>query len=186
MKSTTVALLAMLCLSPSIARAEAAPERDKAALKKKAARLSLVEQIRKLLPRGWTLETKGLPAGVAGLALGPPTERGRAVVMVSVLEGGTREDELQDEQARTFLVERVEGSQNVDRVQPVADGVPGAAEFAAVAPMAGSEERLVRYLVASGKPSYLLTVVAPKSSFEATYRQVVDIATRLRQSTAKQ
>jgi hypothetical protein len=68
----------------------------------------------------------------------------------------------------------------------VADGVQGAAEFAAVSPASGSEERLVRYLVASGKPSYLLTVVAPKSTFEATYRQVVDIATRLRRTTAKQ
>ena len=162
--------------------AEASPD---IALKKKAAQLTLLEQIKKLLPRGWTIETKGLPDGVAGLALGPATEAGRPVVMVSVLETGTRDEELTDQQARAFLARQVDTSEKIDQVRSVADGVPGAAEFAAVAPN-GSEERLVRYLVASGKPSYLLTVVAPKSSFDATYRQVVEIATRLRRSTAAQ
>ena len=153
---------------------------------KQAAEVTLLEQITKLLPRGWTIETTGLPAGVAGIALGPATRGGRAVVMVSILEAGTRDDELSEREARAYLAESVEASPSVDAVSPVSGGVPGAAEFAAVAPMAGTEERLVRYLVASGKPSYLLTVVAPKSSFEATYRQVVDIATRLRRSTVKQ
>lgn len=175
MKLTSLSALALV-FSSGIAWASSPP---KAALKQKAARLSLVEQIKKLLPRGWSLETKGLPSGVAGVALGPATDTGRPVVMVSVLEGGTQETELADDQARAYLVDQVQA-------QPVSDGVPGAAEFAAVAPMAGTEDRLVRYLVASGKPSYLLTVVAPKSTFEATYRQVVDIATRLRQSTSKQ
>jgi hypothetical protein len=147
---------------------------------------TLLEQIQKLLPRGWTVETRGVPPGVAGLALGPVTRTGRAVVMVSILEGGTQDEELSDAEARRYLADTVESSGAVGEVSPVADGVPGAAEFAAVAPMSGSEERLVRYLVASGNPSYLLTVVAPKSSFESTYRQVVEIATRLRRSTMKQ
>jgi hypothetical protein len=127
-----------------------------------------------------------LPVGVAGLALGPSTPNGRPVVMVSVLDPGTEEEQIDDERARQWVADNVDESPSVDQVRPVADGVPGAAEFTAVAPIAGSEERLVRYLVASGKPSYLLTVVAPKSTFEATYRQVVDIATRLRRTTSKQ
>jgi hypothetical protein len=178
-------LLAASLLAPAVARAEAAPDK-KVELREKAARLTLLEQIKKLLPRGWTLETAGLPAGVAGLALGPGSRIGRPVVLVSVLESGTPEEELVDQRARAWMADHVEASPGVESVEPVADGVPGAAEFAAVAPAAGSEERLVRYLIASGKPSYLLTVVAPKSTFEATYRQVVEIATRLRRTTTKE
>ena len=173
MKLTMLASLALLFAS------EAAPEKAKSEEEKKAiVRLTLVEEIQKLLPRGWSLETKGLPSGVAGVALGPRTAAGRAVVMVSVLDNGARDEELTDTDARAFLAESVQAS-------PVAGRVPGAAEFAAVAPVSGGEDRLVRYLVASGKPAYLLTLVAPKSSFDATYRQVVEIATRLRRSTSK-
>jgi hypothetical protein len=151
----------------------------------KAPRPAILERIEKLLPRGWTLQTKSLPQGVAGVALGPVTKSGRAVVMLSVLEDGATEEELADRDAREWVTREVEASLAVAEVEAMA-GVPGAAEFAAVATPAGTEERSVRYLVASGKPSYLLTVVAPKSTFETTYRQVVDIATRLRRSTAKE
>ena len=37
-------------------------------------------QAKRMLPKGWTLKTRGLPSGVAVAALGPRSEQGRAVV----------------------------------------------------------------------------------------------------------
>ncbi len=187
MRLTALATGLTALVASSLAYGEAAPEKTAVAKVAKRTRpTTLFEEIQKLLPRGWTLQTEGLPAGVQGMALGPAGATGRAVVLLSVLDVGAKDEELTDRGARAFLVEEVDASPSVESLRPVAGGVAGAAEFSATAAVRGAEERIVRYLVASGTPSYLLTVVAPKSSFEATYRQVVEIATRLRRSTAKQ
>lgn len=173
-------------LAPSIARGEASPGAKKKAPKRRAP-LTLEARLRALLPNGWTLQTTGLPDGVEGLVLGPRTKDGRAVVTLSRLESRPNQEELSGPRAQAFLASQVDASPTISATRPFAPAAAAdVSEFTAVAkPSEGAAPREVRYLVSSGKPSYLLTIVAPKKTFERTYRQVVKLATRLRRSTSR-
>jgi hypothetical protein len=136
---------------------------------------SIESVIASLLPKRWTVETKDLPAGVRGVVLGPPSAAGRAVIMLTELDAAADASELMTERSRALLAERLGGARIV---QP---SIAGTTEVSKSAP----REREIRYLVASGKPSYLLTIVAPRAIFDEAYALVVELATQLRRSTSR-
>lgn len=192
---TSLTWLACPLVISLLAQGEAWADASPGAKKKAAPRskpLPLAARLRSLLPPGWQLQTKGLPKGIEGVALGPKTKEGRAVVTLSRLASEPDPEELASREARAFVVEQVDASPELAATRPVAASAASAAstvrdvsEFGAEAASGSAGDREVRYLISSGKPSYLLTIVAPKKSFDRTYRQIVALATRLRRSTSR-
>lgn len=143
--------------------AEAGPP-PKAPASKNAA----LTRMRDLLPKDWTIELAGLPAGVEAMAFGPVTEEGRAVVIATrladprvVLDRAALERKL-----RTKIVSYDEndafGATEI-RTNVISDGV----------------EMSVLHVLGPPVAPYAISVIAPKTMFPSIYKLLSIAAKRL-------
>ncbi len=144
-------------------------------------RKRLLYRLKRALPKGWRIQTKRLPGGLEGAAFGPASGGRRPVITVSSLEQGAPLSTPQERASVLKALAKDARLSSLNAIRAPRSKLPkGWIEIRAGAEEAdeASEEtkqtpQTIRYLIAQGDPTYILTVVAPASRFENTYNILV-------------
>ncbi len=160
---TWVSLGLWLCL--------AAAEPGPSATKSRAP--TLLEQIEAALPKGWSLQLKGLGEGQLGLAEGP-LGSGRGAVSLTRLEQLPALDPRALEHLRQALATKVEAVSSGDG--PLGPALQGQ--------LLGRPEQ-IRWWLIPGEPPHLLALVAPPEQMPRLEKQVLILAERLQKLRLK-
>ncbi len=145
-------------------------------------REKLLQRIKRAMPKGWRVQTAGLPEGLEGAAFGPIREGRRPVITVSSLERGAP---LSTSEEKAYVLKSLSRDARLSSLNtieaPRSKLSKGWLEIRAEAPLEATEAseevenfpQTVRYLIAQGDPTYILTIVSPPSRFENTYNILV-------------